>query len=199
MNISRPTFNPETGMPLTHMGLNFHPSRNLGIALGELMPIPVRDDLARRRLVIPLSTKQEVMLDLGNGTDVSGTDSTQDVIYTTMIQSVNERIFLLSNVITEPKFMDDKLEIGFTMEFEEAKDKGLIVGSPLFPINFNKSVELCARIPQSKILGRSAVFDAYEKLKLKMNPGAEMLAPIGMHVTGATVSYRYPKRSTYER
>jgi len=186
-------------MPLTPTALKLHPSRDLRIALNEFISISAQDDLVRRRLVIPLISKREVDLDLGDGANISGTDSISDAMYTAMIQSAHKRVFALSNVITGPKFMDEGLEIGFAMEFEDAKDKNLIVGSPLFPINFYKSVELYTRIPHSMLVGRRAVHVAYERLEMKMDPAVGRIAPFGMHVTGATVSHRYPKRSRYER
>jgi hypothetical protein len=194
MSISRPPYNAETGMPLTPTRLRAQPSNNLRVAFNEFLTLQQREEFVQKRLMIPLFSRYEVALDLGNGGDVSGLDTPRDARYNEAIDTVHTQVFPLKKDIAEPKFTDAGLELGgFNIEFDEPTDRKLIVGLPLFAQNFLGSVELYTRIPNTMLLGRSALEDTYAKLQKQMDSSVGQSAPIGMHVTGLTLLHRYPK------
>ena len=197
MSISRPSYNAETGMPLTPTRLRAQPSNDLRVAFNQFLTLSAREEFARKRLVIPLFSRYQVALDLGDGGSVSGVDTLKDASYSEMIHTVHRQVFLLKKDIAKPRFMDTGLELGgFNIEFEKPSDRKLIVGLPLFAQNFPGSVELYTRIPKSMLLGRSALEDAYSRLEMKMDSNVQDSAPIGMHVRDMTLLHRYPKLNT---
>jgi hypothetical protein len=194
MSISRPSYNAETGMPLTPTRLRAQPSNDLRIAFNQFLTLPAREEFARKRLVIPLFSRSEVALDLGDGGAVTGVDTLKDASYNEMIHTVHRQVFPLKKDIAKPRFMDAGLELGgFSIKFETLSDRKSIVGLPLFDQNFAGSVELYTRIPNAMLLGRSALDDAYRTLQMKMDSNVEESAPIGMHVRDMTLLHRYPK------
>jgi hypothetical protein len=107
-------------MPLTPTQLKAQTSSDLRNAFNEFLTLPVREEFVRKRLAVPLFSRHEAALDLGDGANISGLDTAKDLSYNEIIQKVNTQILPLNKHIAEPKFMDAGLELGgFKVQFEQ--------------------------------------------------------------------------------
>ena len=193
---ARPSINLETRQPVSTVYLGLMPTRPLRMGLGEFLTFPAKEEMAARRATISLRTRQEALLDIGDGDSIPGLDTEDYNAYDAKLKDAADTVYALTKTIHLKRVPGGAIELEFIMNFDDTEQRKEVIDKPLFPATGKTPVELFVRLPRPMLVAESEVNRAYDALSARINdesfPGVVASRELG--VTRPTLFSRKRQR-----